>query len=96
MKKYVIERAMSGVGAMNRDQLHAAATASCRALAELGADVQWVHSYVTADRIYCVYLAENEEIVRRHAERAGCPADRIAAVCAMIDPTMGAATAPRA
>jgi hypothetical protein len=54
----------------------------------LGPDIQWVHSYVTGDKIYCVYLADNEQLIREHAERAGFPADKISAVRAMIDPTM--------
>jgi hypothetical protein len=88
MKKYVIERAIPGVGSLNRDELHAASTTSCCTLDELGPDIQWVHSYVTADKIYCVYLAENEQLIREHAERAGFPANSISAVRAMIDPTM--------
>ena len=93
MKKYVIERAMPGVGSLTRDELHAASTNSCSVLDELGADIQWIHSYVTNDKIYCVYLAENEQLIREHATRAGFPADSISAVRAMIDPTLGAARA---
>lgn len=89
MNKYVIERSLPGVGSLTRDQLHAASTRSCLTLDELGVDIQWVHSYVTDDKIYCVYLAENEQIIREHAQRAGFPADRISVVRAMIDPTMG-------
>jgi hypothetical protein len=88
VKKYVIERAMPGVGSLNRDQLHAASTTSCGVLDELGPDIQWVQSFVTTDKIYCVYLAENEQLIREHARRAGFPADCISAVNAMIDPTM--------
>ena len=91
MKKYVIERSMPGVGSLNRDSLHAASTKSCLALDELGPDIQWVESYVTGDKIYCVYLAENEQLIREHAQRAGFPADKISAVRAMIDPTMRSA-----
>jgi hypothetical protein len=89
VKKYVIERSIPGVGSLSRDELYAASTRSCGTLDELGPDIQWVHSYVTDDKIYCVYLAENEQLVRDHAQRAGFPADRISAVRAMIDPTMG-------
>ena len=93
MKKYVIERSIPGVGSRSRDELHAASARSCAALDELGPDIQWVHSYVTSDKIYCVYLAENEQLVHEHAGRAGIPADRISAVRAMIDPTMASAVA---
>ncbi len=67
MKKYVIERPIPGVGSLTRDELHAASTRSCVALDELGPDIQWVHSYVTDDKIYCVYLAANEQLIREHA-----------------------------
>ena len=88
MKKYVIERPIPGIGSLTRDELHAGATRSCVALDELGPDIQWVHSYVTDDKLYCVYLAANEQLIREHAQRAGFPAESIAAVRAMIDPTM--------
>ena len=88
MKKYVIERPIPGVGSLSRDELHAASTKSAITLDELGPDIQWVHSFVTDDKTYCVYLAENEELIRAHAERAGFPAEKISAVRAMIDPTM--------
>ena len=88
MKKYVIERPMPGVGSKNRDELHAASARSCRALEELGPDIQWVHSYVTDDKIYCVYLSASEELIRQHAERTTFPAARISTVRAIIDPTM--------
>ena len=91
MKKYVIERPMPGIGSLTRDELHAGATRSCVALDELGPDIQWVQSYVTADKIYCVYLAANEELIREHARRSGFPAASIAAVRAIIDPTMASA-----
>ena len=94
MKKYVIERFMPGVGALTRDDLHAASTKSCVTLDELGPDIQWIESYVTGDKIYCVYLAENEQLIREHAKRAGFPADTIAAVGAMIDPSMRLARSP--
>ena len=86
--KYVIERPIPGVGSLSRDELHAASARSCRALDELGPDIQWVHSYVTDDTIYCVYLAESEQLVLDHAHRAGFPAAKVSAVRAMIDPTM--------
>ena len=95
MNKYVIERAIPGVGSLNRDELHAASTKSCCTLDELGPDIQWVQSYVTDDKIYCVYLAENEQLVREHAKRAGFPANSISVVRAMIDPTMRSAPIAR-
>jgi hypothetical protein len=88
VRKYVIERPMPGVGSKTRDELHAASARSCRAIDELGPDIQWVHSYVTADKIYCVYLAASEELIRQHAERTTFPAATISAVRAIIDPTM--------
>ena len=91
MKKYVIERPMPGIGSLTRDQLHVGAARSCAALEELGPDIQWVHSYVTADKIYCIYLAANEDLVRQHAGRSGFPAASIADVRAIIDPTMASA-----
>ena len=91
MNKYVIERSIPGVGSLDRDGLHAASTKSCTTLDVLGPDIQWVYSFVTDDKIYCVYLAENEQIIREHAKRAGFPADRISVVRAMIDPTMRSA-----
>ena len=93
MKKYVIERSIPGVGSLSRDELHAASARSAAVLDELGPDIQWVHSYVTSDKIYCIYLAENEQLLREHAGRSGIPADRISAVRAMIDPTMASAVA---
>lgn len=88
VKKFVIERPIPGVGSLSRDELHAASTRSCSVLDELGPDIQWIQSFVTADKIYCVYLAANEQLIREHAQRAGIPAASIAAVRAMIDPTM--------
>lgn len=89
MKKYVIERSMPGVGSLTRDALHVASHQSNNTLDELGPDIQWVQSFVTIDKIYCVYLAANEQLIREHARRTGLPANSISAVCAMIDPTMG-------
>ena len=87
MNKYVIERPMPGVGSSTRDELHAASARSCRALDELGPDIQWVHSYVTGDKIYCVYIAPNEQLVREHAAQGGFPANSVAEVSTVIDPT---------
>lgn len=88
MPKYVIERDIPGAGAMSRDELHAASTLSCAVLDQLGPDIQWVYSFVTPDKLYCVYLAPSEQMIREHAERSGFPANRISEVRAMIDPTM--------
>jgi hypothetical protein len=93
MPKYVIERDLPGAGAMSRKELHVASRTSCSTLDQLGPDIQWVHSYVTADKIYCVYLAPSELLIREHAERAGFPANRISEVRALIDPTMGYSSA---
>ena len=87
MPKYVIERELPGVGSLSDEQLHGISQKSCGVLALLGTDIQWVHSYVTGDKIYCVYIAPNEELVRKHAEMGGFPANSIAAVRTMIDPT---------
>jgi hypothetical protein len=91
MKRYVIERDMPGIGTAERDAFRAAAQQSNSALADLGPTIQWVESYVTDDRIYCVYLAENENIVHKHAEISGFPADRVSEVKRVIDPTTAAA-----
>ena len=87
MPRYVIEREIPQVGELSPPELTEISRTSCGVLRDLGPTIQWVQSYVTADRIYCTYLAPNEEIVREHARRAGFPADRIAAVRAVIDPT---------
>lgn len=89
MPKYVIERNVPGAGAMDRDGLHAASAKSCGVLNKLGSDIQWVHSYVTDDKIYCVYIAPSEQLIREHAEQSGFPANNISQVRAMIDPSMG-------
>ncbi len=87
MPKYVIEREIPGAGKLTADQLRAISQKSCAVLGELGPKVQWQHSYVTGDRIYCVYIAENEGLLREHAKRGGFPANRITQVVRMIDPT---------
>ena len=87
MPQYVIERELPGAGSLSPADLRSISQKSCGVLRELGPDVQWVHSYVTEDRIYCVYRAPNEELVRRHAEQGGFPANRISEVRAVIDPT---------
>ena len=87
MPKYVIERAIAGIGASNAAELRAVSQKSRSVLQELGPSVQWVHSYVTGDKIYCVYNAASEELVREHARRGGFPATSVARVTTIIDPT---------
>ncbi|GAY23026.1 MULTISPECIES: DUF4242 domain-containing protein [Sphingobium] len=87
MPQFVIERDMPGVGQLSGEQLKGASQGSCNVLRQLGPDIQWVHSYVTDDKIYCVYRAPSEELIRRHAEMAGFPANSIAQIRATIDPT---------
>ena len=86
MPKYVIERDLPGAGQLSEDQLRAASLRSLEALGELGPRIQWVHSFVTDDKIYCIYLAPDEETVRLHAGMAGLPANRISAVRGLLDP----------
>jgi Protein of unknown function (DUF4242) len=90
MRKFIIERELPAVGSMEREQLKGAAAKSNAALAELGTDIQWVESYVAADKTFCVYLAKDEAIIKRHAEISGFPANRITEVKRMIDPTTAA------
>ncbi|HEY7617668.1 MAG TPA: DUF4242 domain-containing protein [Terriglobales bacterium] len=87
MPKYVIEREIPGAGKLTPEQLQAVSQKSCSVLQNLGPQIQWVHSYVTDDRIYCVYIAPNEAIVREHARQGGFPANRISEVKTVIDPT---------
>jgi uncharacterized protein DUF4242 len=87
MPKYVIERELPGAGKLTPQELHAISQKSCSVLRKLGPQVQWVHSYVTHDKIYCVYIAPNEEMVREHARQGGFPANRISEVKSVIDPT---------
>jgi hypothetical protein len=87
MPKYIIEREIPNAAALSPAELQEIARRSCVALHELGTRIQWVQSYVTEDKITCVYFAANAEIVREHARRAGFPADRVLEVTAVIDPT---------
>lgn len=87
MPQFVIEREMPGAGRLRADELRSAAQGSCNILHQLGPDIQWVHSYVTDDKIYCVYRAPSEELIRQHAELAGLPANSIAQIRTTIDPT---------
>lgn len=87
MPKYVIEREVPGAGKMTPEELNAISQTSCGVLRKLGSDIQWLESYVTDDKIYCVYIAPNEEMVREHARQGGFPANRISQVRTVIDPT---------
>ena len=91
MRKFIIERDIPKVGTFERDQLRGAAAKSNEVLAQLGPDIQWVESFVAADKTFCVYLAKDEAIIRKHAEISGFPATKITEVRKMIDPTTEAA-----
>lgn len=86
MPEFVIEREIPGAGKLTEDQIRDVSIRSLQVLGELGPQIQWLHSYVTDDRIYCVYLAPDEAIIREHAHKLGVPANRVAAVRRMIDP----------
>jgi hypothetical protein len=87
MPKYVIEREIPGAGQIPPEQLQAISQTSCGVLKKLGPQIQWVHSYVTDNKIYCVYIAPNEEMVREHARQGGFPANKVSEVKTIIDPT---------
>ncbi|MDQ4119945.1 MAG: DUF4242 domain-containing protein [Acidobacteriota bacterium] len=87
MPKYVIEREIPGAGNLSTDELQAISQKSCGVLQNLGPQIQWVNSFVTDNKIYCVYIAPNEQMVREHAAQGGFPADRISEVKTIIDPT---------
>ena len=87
MPRYVIERDIPGAGALGAEQLQGISAKSCGVLQELGPSIQWVQSYVTDDKIYCVYIAPDEAMVREHAARGGFPANRVSQVREVIDPT---------
>jgi hypothetical protein len=89
MPTYVIERNLPGAGALSSDELRAISAKSNAVLRELGPDIRWAHSYVTSDKIYCVYDAKNPELVREHARRGGFPADTVNEIRATIDPATG-------
>jgi hypothetical protein len=86
MPKFIIEREIPGAGQLSAADLQAVSQKSCSVLRELGPGVQWVESYVTDDKVYCVYIANDEQLIREHAERGGFPANRISEVKAIIDP----------
>jgi len=87
MPKYVIERELPGAGKLKPQELQAISEKSCGVLREMGPKIQWVQSYVTDDKIYCVYIAPDEETIRQHAKAGGFPANRISKIRTMIDPT---------
>ena len=86
MPRYVIEREIPGAGKLTKDELHAISEKSCGVIRELGPSIQWVESYVTEDKIYCVYNAPNKEILKEHAAKGGFPANRIEEIKNMISP----------
>jgi hypothetical protein len=86
MPKYVIEREIPGAGKLSPEQLKAISQTSCGVLSKMGPEIQWVHSYVTNDKIYCIYNAPNEEMVREHAKQGGFPANSVSQVSTIIDP----------
>ena len=87
MPKFLIEREMPNAGALSRAELAAASVTSCQALRSLGPDIQWVQSYVTGDKITCVYIAPDAEMIREHARRAGLPCNVVMEIATIIDPT---------
>ena len=87
MPKFLIEREIPGAGKLSSDELQAVAVKSCDVLRQMGTAIQWVQSYVTADKVYCVYIADNEELVRSHAQKGGFPANVVTEVVTVIDPT---------
>jgi hypothetical protein len=87
MPKYLIEREIPGAGKLSSDQLQAISQKSCGVLKQLGPQIQWIESYVTDDKVYCVYIAPNEQLVREHAKQGGFPANRVSEIKEIIDPT---------
>ncbi|HET7711354.1 MAG TPA: DUF4242 domain-containing protein [Thermoanaerobaculia bacterium] len=86
MQKYVIEREIPGAGSLSEEQLREVSLRSLKALADLGPKIQWLHSFVTDDKVYCIYLADDEEAIREHAKMVDIPANRISAVRGLLDP----------
>ena len=87
MPKFVIEREIPGAGKLSQQELHAVAQKSCGVLKGMGSQIQWVQSFVTGDKLYCVYIAPNEAAVLEHAKQGGFPANRVSRVRSVIDPT---------
>ncbi len=86
MPKYIIEREIPGAGALTKDQLKSISQTSCGVLEKMGPEIQWMHSYVADNKIYCVYVAPNEEMIREHAKQGGFPANSVSRVSTIIDP----------
>ena len=86
MKTFVIEREIPGAGSLTQDQLKSISQTSCSVLKEMGPKIQWIHSYVTGNKIYCIYKAENEELIREHAKKGGFPANSIVEASSIISP----------
>ncbi|MGZ0080519.1 DUF4242 domain-containing protein [Methylomonas sp. YC3] len=89
MPKFIIERDIPGAGRLSPMDLHGIAQKSCNVLRNIGPSVQWMESYVTTDKIYCIYIADNEQLIRDHAAQGGFPVNRIEEIITMIDPTTG-------
>lgn len=87
MPKYVIEREIPGAGDLSQQELQTISQTSCSVLQKMGPEIQWVESYVTGDKVYCVYISPNEEMIREHASQGGFPANRISEIKSVIDPT---------
>lgn len=87
MPKFVIEREIPGAGNLSKQELQAISQTSCGVLQQMGPSIQWLQSYVTGDKIYCVYIAPNEEMIRQHAQQGGFPANRVSEIKSIIDPT---------
>lgn len=87
MPKYLIEREIPGAGNLSKGDLQTISQTSCGVLQKMGPQIQWLESYVTGDKVYCVYIAPNEEMIRDHAQQGGFPANRISEIKAVIDPT---------
>ena len=87
MPKYLIEREIPGAGDLSAEELQGISETSCNVLREMGPEIQWVQSFVTQDKVYCVYIAPNEEMIREHAMKGGFPANSVERVATMIDPT---------
>jgi hypothetical protein len=86
MPEFVIERNVPGAGRLSEEEIREMSLLSLKALAEIGPKIQWLHSYVTEDKVYCIYLAPDEQTIRDHAQRARLPADRVSAVRRLVDP----------
>jgi hypothetical protein len=89
MPKYIIERDIPGAGQLSPADLHGISQKSCGVLRDMGPRIQWLESYVTADKVYCIYIADSEQSIREHAEQGGFPANRIEEIKTIIDPTTG-------